>query len=280
MTNHWIQEPYPPILVVILAYGDGHSRRRHDLARGTRARRAGQAGNGLGTVAKWIGPMTGVSNVGTAVGKRRTLRTDGSIVVSVLIETASANVAETVMETESGTENTASANEILNGTETDATGIATGTETAIVTVNEVTGTDGTKRIAIERAGRTARSVVGLLSPPRIGVNLLDRVIVLLLLPRTHWASEEDPPTMTYVQPRRLWGSLACIHHVSFVILIDSQTVHPSAALVRRAAAKIAAGGLPTRRKTMNVRETQIGGVEIARKMLAMAARHRQKRCET
>jgi hypothetical protein len=149
--------------------------------------------------------MTGASNVGTTAGKRRTLRTDGSIVVSVLIETATVNVAETVMETESGTENTASANEILNGTETDAIGIAIGTETAIVTVNEVTDTDGTKRIVIERAGRTATSVVGLLSPPRIGVNLLDRVIVLLLLPRKHWASEEDPPTMTYVQSSSLMG---------------------------------------------------------------------------
>jgi hypothetical protein len=99
--------------------------------------------------------MTDVSNAGTAVGKRRTLRTDGSIVVSVLIESATASVAETVMETESGTENTAIANEILNGTETDATEIATGTETAIVTVNEVTDTGGTKRIVIERAGRTA-----------------------------------------------------------------------------------------------------------------------------
>jgi hypothetical protein len=149
--------------------------------------------------------MTGVPNVGTAVGKRRTLRSDGSIVVSVLIETVTVNVAETVMETESGTENTASANEILNETETDATGTETGTETVIVTVNEVTGTGGMKRIAIERAGRTATSVVGLLSPPMIGVNLLDRVIVLLLLLRTHWASEEDPPTMMYVHSSSLMG---------------------------------------------------------------------------
>ena len=153
----------------------------------------------------WIGPMTGVSNVGTAVDKRRTLRSDESIVVSVLNGTATANVAETVMETESGTENTANENENLNETETDATATTTGIVTAIVTVNEVTGTAGTKRIVIERAGRSAMSVVGLLSPPRIGVNLLDRVTVLLLLPRTHWASEEDPTTMTYVHPSSLMG---------------------------------------------------------------------------
>lgn len=53
---------------------------------------------------------------------------------------------------------------------------------------------------------------------------------------------------------------------------------PNAALVRKAA-KIAAVGLPTRRKTTNVRETQIGAVEIARKMLATDVRHLQKRCD-
>ena len=47
----------------------------------------------------------------------------------------------------------------------------------------------------------------------------------------------------------------------------------------RKAAKIAAVGLPTRRKTTNVRETQIGAVEIARKMLATDVRHLQKRCD-
>jgi len=58
----------------------------------------------------------------------------------------------------------------------------------------------------------------------------------------------------------------------------SQTVLPNAALVRKAA-KTAAVGLPTRRKTTNVRGTQIGGVEIARKMPATDVRHLQKRCD-
>jgi hypothetical protein len=44
------------------------------------------------------------------------------------------------------------------------------------------------------------------------------------------------------------------------------------ALVKKAA-KTAAVGLPTRRKTTNVRETQIDGAEIARKMPATDVRH-------
>jgi len=62
-------------------------------------------------------------------------------------------------------------------------------------------------------------------------------------------------------------------------MFDSPTVRPSAALARRVV-KIVAGGLLTRRKTMNVRESQIGGGEIARKMLAMDDRchHHRKRC--
>jgi hypothetical protein len=55
-------------------------------------------------------------------------------------------------------------------------------------------------------------------------------------------------------------------------------VLPNAALVKKAA-KTAAVGLPTRRKTTNVRETQIDGVEIARKMPATDVRHHQKRCD-
>jgi hypothetical protein len=58
----------------------------------------------------------------------------------------------------------------------------------------------------------------------------------------------------------------------------SQTVLPNAALVRKAA-KTAADGLPTRRKTTNVRGTQIDGVEIAKKTPATAVRHHQKRCD-
>jgi len=57
-----------------------------------------------------------------------------------------------------------------------------------------------------------------------------------------------------------------------------RTVLPNAALVRKAA-RIAAVGLPTRRKTTNVRETQIGGVEIVKKMLATDVRHHRKRCD-
>jgi hypothetical protein len=38
-------------------------------------------------------------------------------------------------------------------------------------------------------------------------------------------------------------------------------------------AKTAAGGLPTKRRTMNAQETQIGDGEIVRKMQVMVARH-------
>lgn len=107
-------------------------------------------------VAMWTVSTIGVPNATTA-GKTHTPRSDVSIVVSALSENA--NVAETAMETESGTGNIASANGSLNGIEeidASASGIATGIESGTVTVNEVTGTDGTKRIAIGRAGRTAK----------------------------------------------------------------------------------------------------------------------------
>jgi hypothetical protein len=107
-------------------------------------------------VAMWTVSTTDVPNA-TTTGKTHTPRSDVSIVVSVLSENA--NVAETAMETESGTGNIASANGSLNGIEgidASASGIATGIESGTVTVNEVTGTDGTKRIAIGRAGRTAK----------------------------------------------------------------------------------------------------------------------------
>lgn len=61
-------------------------------------------------------------------------------------------------------------------------------------------------------------------------------------------------------------------------VFDSPTVPPSVPLVKRAA-KIAAGGLPTRKKTTNVRESQIVGGENVRKTLVMDVRHHQKRCE-
>jgi len=111
---------------------------------------------GLVIVAMRTVAMTGVPNE-TAVGKTHTPRSDASIVVSVLSETANVNAAETATETESGTGNIASANGTLNGIEIDASasGTATGNESGTVTVNEVTGTDGTKRIAIGRAGKTA-----------------------------------------------------------------------------------------------------------------------------
>jgi len=103
----------------------------------------------LGAVETWTALTTGVK----AVGKRRIPLNDGSTAVIVL--SASANVDETAMEIVSGTGNTVSATETLNGTETDASvsGNATGNETATETAKGVIGTDGTKRIAIEKAGR-------------------------------------------------------------------------------------------------------------------------------
>lgn len=52
---------------------------------------------------------------------------------------------------------------------------------------------------------------------------------------------------------------------------------PNAALVKKVA-KTAAGGLPTKRRTMNAQESQIGDGEIVRKMQVqvMVARHRRR----
>jgi hypothetical protein len=138
--------------------------------------------------------MTDVSSV-RAVDQTGILPNDASIVASV--QSASANVAETVMETESGTGSTVSANGTLNEIETDATvsGTEIGNGIATETANEVTGIDGTKRIAIEKAGRTA-SVVELLSPLRTVVSPLGRVIVRQPPLRTSWGSEEDLQMMT------------------------------------------------------------------------------------
>jgi len=83
--------------------------------------------NDLGAVETWTALTTGVK----AVGKRRIPLNDGSTAVIVL--SASANVDETAMEIVSGN--------------------ATGNETATETAKGVIGTDGTKRIAIEKAGR-------------------------------------------------------------------------------------------------------------------------------
>lgn len=107
-------------------------------------------------VAIWTVSTTGVPIV-TAVGKMHTPRSDASIVVSVLSENA--NGAETAMETESGTGNIASVNgtpNVIEIIDASASGIATGNESGTVTVNEETGTDETKRIAIGRVGRTAK----------------------------------------------------------------------------------------------------------------------------
>jgi hypothetical protein len=109
-------------------------------------------------VAIWTVSTTGVPNV-TAVGKMHTPRSDASIVVNVLSENAIVNVAETAMETESGTGNIANVNgtpNVIEIIDASASGTATGNESGTVTVNEETGTDGTKRIAIGRVGRTAK----------------------------------------------------------------------------------------------------------------------------
>lgn len=200
-----------------LAYGGGRSRLRRDQVLGMRARRAGQAANDPGTVARWTVLMTGVSNV-RVVGKTRTPlpRNDASIVVSVLSESANANAVEIAMEIESGTESTASASGTLSGIETDAivSGTATGNETATETANEVTGTDGKKRIAIERAGRNATSAVERCSLLRTVLSPLDQVIVPPLQPRTRSGSEEDLRMMTYVFP--LYRTRCRIHCWTFV----------------------------------------------------------------
>jgi hypothetical protein len=200
MKNKWMPGRSYPLMLAV-TYGDGHSRRQHGQVHGMRARRAGIAGIGLQIVVRWIVSMTGVSNA-TAVDRMPILRSVASIDANVLSEIANANVAETAMETESVTGNTASASGILSGIETGAnvTAIATGNETVNVTANEVTGTDGKKRIAIERAGRTAKSAVGRYSLPRTAVNLLGQVIALLPLLRRHSGSEEDLPTMMYAHP--------------------------------------------------------------------------------
>jgi len=217
--------------------------------------------------------MTGVSNV-RAVDKTPILRNDASIAASVL--SASANAAETVTETESGTGSTVSASGTLNEIATDANVSVTEIRNGIATetANGVTGIDGTKRIATEKAGRTVTLVVELFSPLRTAVSPLDRVIVLQPPLRTPWESEEDLPMMTYVSP--LFRACCCIHRV-LSCLFGSPTVPPSAVLVKRAA-KIAAGGLPIRRRTMNAQESQIGGGEIVRKTQVMVAWH-PRRCE-
>jgi hypothetical protein len=69
-----------------------------------------------------------------------------------------------------------------------------------------------------------------------------------------------------------YPELAIFIHRVMSCFYDSPTVPPSAALVKRVA-KTAAGGPPTKRRTMNAQETQIGDGEIVRKMQVMVARH-------
>jgi hypothetical protein len=186
---------------VRLAYGDGHSPRRRDQVLATRAQKAERVVNDLGT-ATWTASMIGVSNA-KAVDKTPIPQTDANIVASVPSVIATANVAETAMGTVNGTRSTVNASGTLNATETDAivSGTETGNEIANETANEVTGIDGTKRIAIAKVGRTVTSVVELFSPPlRTAVSLFEPVIVPQPLLRTSWGSEEDLPMMTYVSP--------------------------------------------------------------------------------
>jgi len=154
----------------------------------------------MGT-AKWTA-MIGVSNA-KAVGKTPIPRTDANIVASVPSVIATANVAETAMGTVSGTRSTVNARGTLNAIVTDAivSGTEIGNEIANETENEVTAIDGTKRIAIAKAGRTVISAVELFFPPLMtAVSPLGRVIVPRPLLRTSWGSEEDLLMMTYVSP--------------------------------------------------------------------------------
>lgn len=262
-----------------LARGDDHNLRQRDQVLGMRARKAGRVVNDSGIVARRTALTIGVSNA-RAVGKMRTLPNDASTAVNVQSESASASVGGTVMETENGIGNTASANEIPNEIERGANvnGTVTGTGTASVTGNEVIGTDGMKRIGIGRAGKIATSVVELCCLWKTAVNPLVRDIVPRLLQRIHSGSEEELPMMTYVlcPSPPLHGASSRIHS-SCPFCIDSPTVPRSAAPARRVA-KIAVGGLLTRRKTTNVPASQIGVAEIAKKM-AMHARHPKRRCD-
>jgi len=199
--NKRTQDLYPLILVenfhrVRLAYGDDHSPRRRDQVLATRAQKAERVVNDL--TAKWTAPMIGVSNA-KVVDKTPIPRTDANIAASVLSVIANANAAETAMGTgstvnESGTRNAIETDAIVSGTEI-------GNETANEIANEVTGIDGTKRIAIVKAGRTVTLVVELFSPPlRTAVSPLEQVIVPQPPLRTSSESEEDLPMMTYVSP--------------------------------------------------------------------------------
>src|SRR5216684_456246 len=99
--------------------------------------------------------MIGASNA-RAADKTPMFRTDASILSAIV----NVNVAETAMETVSGTGSTVTASGILNEIETDAivSGTEIGKEIAIETASAVTGIDETKRIAIVKARGTVISV--------------------------------------------------------------------------------------------------------------------------
>ena len=145
--------------------------------------------------------MIGASSA-RAADKTPMFRTDASIAASVLSAIVNVNVAETAMETVSGTGSTVTASGILNEIETDAivSGTEIGKEIAIETASAVTGIDETKRIAIVKARGTVISVVELFSPLRTVVSQLEWVIAPWPPLRTSWGSEEDLLTMTYVSP--------------------------------------------------------------------------------
>ena len=213
---------------VRLAFGDGHSPHRRDQALETRALKAERVVNDSRSVAKWNVLMTDVSSE-RVVDQTAMPRNDASIAASVL--SVSANVAETVMETESGTGSTVSANGTLIEIETDAiarSGTEIGNETATETANEVTGIDGTKRIAIEKAGRTVKLTleVGLFSPLRTVVSPLGQVIVRQRPLRTSWGSEEDLLMMTCVSSLQSSLLYSLRPHVCLTVRPCVQAQHP------------------------------------------------------
>lgn len=132
----------------------------------------------------------------------RTPLSDASTAVSALNVTA--NAAGTATGIENATASTVqSAREIQSEKERDVTAIATATGNAtatVVTVSAVIDTDETKRIAIGRAGRSAKAAVELFSPWKTAFSLLVRDIAQLPLPMRHLGSEEDSVTKTPTAP--------------------------------------------------------------------------------
>ena len=156
----------------------------------------------------------GVSSSAKAVVARtRIPRSDASTAVTALNVNAASAVG-IAMGTVNATESTAeSARETRSGRERDGTVIVTaiGNVIATATVSAVIGTDETKRIAIERAGKNARPVVERYSPWKTAASLLVRDIALRPLPTTHSGNEEGLVKMRYViPPLYLSISLSCL----------------------------------------------------------------------